>query len=327
VGMAKRIRDSRVAPPTPNELLAMALDSTRRQLTLETTYTHDAVVAFVAGALPGWEVHGPGIMRERALSQWPACAGPVATWLTDQGYKEDPHVLIDGSCVPLAVLASKHACDLLVAGTCPNEEVPDELHATARQQLSVSPNAAEIVYGGMKRNEWLKGPRLWAIGSSPDTFLADFMHGTKEASANLTREAGALMDRNSKSTEIRFAIIPLFLPTYIFDADELDLDLEEKNEIEETSGTVGEENETEEKNEPETAQYSCHCLGVVLDAHTRVVVLADPNGGLVPGYNMEFVCMPPRVRRAKPSTCKSRWDLDQRIPAKRQKPPPTRTMV
>jgi len=46
-----------------------------------------------------------------------------------------------------------------------------------------------------------------------------------------------------------------------------------------------------------------------LDASRRALCVADPNGALVPGGNMEFLVAPPHMR-AKPSTKWSRFDLD-----------------
>ena len=62
----------------------------------------------------------------------------------------------------------------------------------------------------------------------------------------------------------------------------------------------------------ETAQYSLHVVGLVFDKENRRIVVADPNGTLLPGSNMEFLTIPLKKRRAKPSTKISRFDLDCR---------------
>lgn len=61
----------------------------------------------------------------------------------------------------------------------------------------------------------------------------------------------------------------------------------------------------------ETAQYSCHVVGLVLDAASSTCYVCDPNGALVPGANMEFLALPFAARGAKPSTAVSQFDLDQ----------------
>ena len=65
----------------------------------------------------------------------------------------------------------------------------------------------------------------------------------------------------------------------------------------------------------ETAQYSCHVVGLVLHAASRTLYLCDPNGALVPGGNMEFLALPFAPRGAKPSTAVSQYDLQQRSAA------------
>ena len=76
----------------------------------------------------------------------------------------------------------------------------------------------------------------------------------------------------------------------IFDGDELtDADLEVNGE--------------------ETAQYSCHVVGLVLTP-SRDAIVADPNGALVPGGNMEFLSLPLTLKDTKPTTALSRYDMD-----------------
>ena len=53
---------------------------------------------------------------------------------------------------------------------------------------------------------------------------------------------------------------------------------------------------------------------LVLDGARRVAHIADPNGALLPGGNIEFVALP-FCPRARPTTALSRYDLDQRAAA------------
>ena len=67
-------------------------------------------------------------------------------------------------------------------------------------------------------------------------------------------------------------------------------------------------------------RYSVHVLGLVFDGRTRTCYLCDPNGVLLPGGNMEFVCVPFTARDGAPSTAVSAYDLaQQRKPKKRGK--------
>ena len=63
----------------------------------------------------------------------------------------------------------------------------------------------------------------------------------------------------------------------------------------------------------ETAQYSLHVVvGLVFDKQRSRILIADPNGALIPGSNMEFLSMPLKKRREKESTTVSRFDLDSK---------------
>ena len=87
--------------------------------------------------------------------------------------------------------------------------------------------------------------------------------------------------------------LPLYVLNYIFSDDELsDRELE--------SHVV------------ETAQYSLHVVGLIFDPDRTRVIIADSNGALIPGSNMEFLSMPLKTRRASDSTRVSRYDLDCR---------------
>ncbi len=68
----------------------------------------------------------------------------------------------------------------------------------------------------------------------------------------------------------------------------------------------------------ETAQYSCHVAGLVLTP-SRDAFVADPNGALVPGGNMEFLSLPLTSKDTKPTTYVSRYDMDRASAHKRHK--------
>ena len=315
--------------------MCMTLDRTRRPLTLDTVYTHAHVVQFVRKCLEKhapeekWHVHMPSPCDGKSLGNaWPregedpkkAAASKktdhdqVVTWLNKN---ECPNAedLMAGACEPLAVLASEHARRLLEEkhklhkhakdapdeNDCPAKDVPDELHkhaTDALQALGKVDHQAQAVFGGLVSLGWPQTAqeklKLWGERvANGKRSLHDCVVGSY-AAENLIADALTW-------EEVRPSV-PLYLPVYIYDLDELD-----SVAMQRTGPDY------------ETAQYSCHVLGLVLDKVAKCAVLADPNGGLVPGSNMEFVCMPPRTRRALPSTSQSRYDLDRKRKKKKQK--------
>ena len=83
----------------------------------------------------------------------------------------------------------------------------------------------------------------------------------------------------------------MYIVSYLFDNDELtEEDLSRSTE--------------------ESAQYSCHAVGLVFDRKIRCIIVADPNGPLIPGFNMEFLKYP-LIKRSAPSTKLSSFDLEK----------------
>ena len=86
--------------------------------------------------------------------------------------------------------------------------------------------------------------------------------------------------------------MPIYILTYIWDNDELDVD-DFSNEV-----------------KVESAVYSVHCFGLIIDPVVQKLTLVDPNGPLVPGMSMEFLVVPHLYLGAgvNPSTKNSCWD-------------------
>jgi hypothetical protein len=84
--------------------------------------------------------------------------------------------------------------------------------------------------------------------------------------------------------------MPLYVLSYLYDTEEL---------------THAELLASKE----ESAQYSLHAVGLVFDQTNKRIIVADPNGALVPGSNMEFVQIP-LTSRSTCSTSVAQWDLD-----------------
>jgi hypothetical protein len=91
----------------------------------------------------------------------------------------------------------------------------------------------------------------------------------------------------------------LYVLCYLFDTDEL-TNIQLKNTSE------------------ETAQYSLHVVGLVIDSAARTVIVADPNGALQVGSNMEFLSMPLTKLEIKATTCVSRYDREVQKKANEQ---------
>jgi hypothetical protein len=122
---------------------------------------------------------------------------------------------------------------------------------------------------------------------SDEEFMKLFCIGSEEFQNILT----SLL---SQTSTVRYTILPLYIFNYIWDGDELTL-----NEL--------------KQGKEETAQYSIHCAGLVLDNENHRMYVADPNGSLVAGSNMEFLTIPYQILAPpmKASTSISRWDREK----------------
>ncbi len=61
----------------------------------------------------------------------------------------------------------------------------------------------------------------------------------------------------------------------------------------------------------ETAQYSLHTVGLVMHRDSRRLFVADPNGALIGGSNMEFLAMPLKKLNHKSTTKVSAYDRSE----------------
>ena len=86
------------------------------------------------------------------------------------------------------------------------------------------------------------------------------------------------------------SVMPIYILTYIWDEDELGVD--------------------DFSVEVESAVYSVHCFGLIIDPVVQKLTLVDPNGPLVPGMSMEFLVVPHVLLGAgvQASTKHSSWD-------------------
>jgi hypothetical protein len=280
-------------PNTLEELLVDALERKRQKCSYETTYSHENIKVWLESSIEmnNWKVFIPTYSNKRscgrAISQWPSKVqrSSVLRLLKSQNCN-DPEDLLEGSCEPLAFYLSVSVQTAIQARELEELNVVfDDVSSTLKKMKPLK--AAEIVYQSYI-NPHNRGPIFWS-STFQGLSCADFLFGT---------EAMKTKVENATQEDSSISYMPLYVLNYIFDKDEL-------NDADMTNSTL------------ETAQYSCHAVGLIFDRKHRRIVVADPNGALVPGYNMEFLKVPLTERSSPPSTKVSSFDLE--IDAKRSR--------
>jgi hypothetical protein len=233
--------------------------------------------------LPDWEIIIPTFGKQQssaALSNWPSnnIRDDVKVWLEEKNINNVDD-LIDGSCEPLAFYLSSKIKTCVEEGNFQSIMTCYQSIKTELDNLEPR-NAAKLVYESFVHQEE-ESPSFWGpeiVGS-----YKNFLFGHDLAKARIL-EAGNIRNVH---------IFPLYVLNYIFSDDELsDQELE--------SHVV------------ETAQYSLHVVGLVFDMHRSRLFIADPNGALIPGSNMEFLSMPLKTRNTAASTKVSCFDLESK---------------
>ena len=196
-------------------------------------------------------VHKTSVVHSlaRRLNQ----ASPVAAWpqeseheaaitalqeLLPQHLKQDAEDMLEGHCEQMAILLTR-VCSQLEEQQQQEEAAPrglaDRAQVALRDELlgcSVK-EATERVFGAQKAAEWEAGASLWhsmlpglscPAGSTPPgrgsreeaeaTMHEAYMYGSDEAASRIQAAAA----RSTGSTAV-----PLYVLSYIFDADELEV--------------------------------------------------------------------------------------------------------
>jgi hypothetical protein len=274
-----------------DNLLKEALARNHSRLSFDTTYNHKNIFDWFTTFLPDWTIVIPDSSCSAfALSDWPTgiTRNCVKEWLQEMNH-QTPDDLIDGACEPLAYYLSSSLTEYF-----PSSET--KLRTVVQQKKFISsiykevknclaklePRvAAELIFGEYIKQE-SPSPQFWPE-ISDDTFN-HFLLGHYLARSRI-QEIVASGD----STKT----IPLYVLCYLFDENEL------------TDPVLKEVKE-------ETAQYSLHAVGLVINSSNKTIIVADPNGGLKEGSNMEFLSMPLRELESEKATTKvSRYDRDQ----------------
>ena len=301
-------------PKTPDltsAVLKQAVSRRRSRCWVETEHNHTNVISWIQKALPDWKLVSPS-RSDPAPSAFPEENTCKAQEALQQTLGLQPPLpsstlqdMIAGHCETCAVILSEH----VVAAIKQRNNVGNALtsgYASLYNMLQQSSGCEEqvrILFEAEKRaatsgtsdrqlSMWqpVLGPsatQVWAAaatGKDPETVLC----------AGLKSAAVALQQTASSLTTADVATLPLYILNYIWDGDELmesDMDL---------------------KDAPETAQFSLHVVGLVLDGRDHKAYICDPNGTLLPGGSMEFVRLPVEELPTDiaHSTSNSKWDRE-----------------
>lgn len=276
-------------------LLDNALIRKRQRCSYESSYSHENIKEWLESAVidvdEKWEVVIPrydGSNVHSAVSQWPdnKTSKSVQRWLKNQGCP-DGKDLLEGACDPLAFFLSSSIETAVKTGTFEDLKHSQDCALQTLENLKPS-EAAKLVFQNYI-NPQTRGPIFWSSTFGESSYN-DFLFGNESMKAKIT---------TAVHPESCVSFMPLYILNYLFDNDELS--------EQDLSGST-----------EESAQYSCHAVGLIFDRFRRRIILADPNGPLIPGFNMEFLKIPLTQRRI-PTTKLSSFDMDQmRIQRKRK---------
>ncbi len=273
-----------------DQLFKDAVNRKHKRLSFDTTYSHGNIYDWLKTILTDWTIIITSIScSEFALSNWPATGftrNGVKQWLEDKNHQK-PDDLIDGACEPLAYYLSSSISQLNLSSIIElSADQESRCLTSIYQQVKngldqLEPHlAAEIIFGNYIKQE-TQSPQFWheEFGNSYKSFL--FGHPCAEK-----RLLEIVASGNSTK------VIPLYVLCYLFNTTELT-----KSALKNTK--------------EETAQYSLHVVGLVINPLNKTIIIADPNGALIGGSNMEFISMPLSKLRSKPTTCVSSYDTKE----------------
>ena len=322
--MSKRraVAAAALPAPTPSELFAKAVSRRRERCTASTEYSHANLAAYLASLLPGFAIHAPPAGIE-GVSAFPAAVedaaqhaanlAQLATFLHGIPVAEAEDQW-NGHCETCAVAVSEHVLAALRGAPPPADPgaVLAAAYADFRARLAgldwdgqvaalfAAERRARSGAAGRSRAMWAP---LLAAGSAGFDGAADaaavpgavalavreFLAGGEALPRRLQAAAAAALGSGDG-----LACVPVYLLNYIFDGDELS-DAQLALDI-------------------ESAQYSVHVVGLVLDVRggANAAYVCDPNGALLPGANMELLSVPFAARAdGSATTAFSRFDADQ----------------
>ena len=271
-----------------DNLLKEALARNHSRLSFDTTYNHKNIFDWFTTFLPDWTIVIPDSSCSAfALSDWPKGNNRkvVKQWLQGKNYHESED-LINGACEPLAYYLSLSISQLQQSSQFDLQlsskfELCSVYKKVKKALVQLKPRvAAESIFGDYIKQD-NPSPQFWP--EILETTFNHFLFGH-----NLAKERIQGLVASGGSTKI----IPLYVLCYLFDINELS-------------------NSQLKSTKVETAQYSLHAVGLVINSSIKTIIVADPNGGLIGGSNMEFLSMPLTKLESNPTTSISRYDRDQ----------------
>ena len=277
------------------DILKSAMDRKPQRLSFETTYSHINIKEWLRSIFPNtaqWNIIVPEIEEETIPIAENNCSSSSSSKeLINLALPVQPESKIPCDDEPLAYFLSKFIAKDISRPRY--EGGKNNYEGFNVQYLLRLYREAKTYMDQFPPGQDVKSPTFWEHVKDTDLenpSFKDFLFGHDTAKINIMKVV--------ESWKIRQAIcIPLYVLCYLFDENELTND-----ELQRTS--------------VETAQYSLHVVGLVV--YGGVVMVADPNGVLRGGSNMEFLSMPLTKLESKPTTCVSRYDRDVQVQANEQ---------
>ena len=297
-------------------MMQNALARLRMRCTVQTEYDIENLRTYVTGLLPpGWCILFPaieagithlpskrGFTRNKKELELAAFLGVTAPVAGDR---------LDGHCETCAVLMASTVEQALLSDCLPN--MTESCLSTLRDNLTKASFKVqmETIFAAERQvllivgeNDSTDHERVATAfkAHSADDRTRLFWPATNEISSIAVRTSNwcaggpdtqkGFASAAKSACEAKSLIrLPLYVLCYIFDGDELsDKDLE--------------------STDIETAQYSVHVLGLVLDGRTNTCYACDPNGYFKPGSGLEYLHLPLQERSDPATTFLSQHDIE-----------------
>jgi hypothetical protein len=302
-------------------LLHDGLSRESKQCRHITSVDHGNIRDWLVQVLPAegdhlWKVHLPATHDNSPSEHWPPednrqeVVKCLTTLTSAAPHKLDPTDMLDGACEQMAIQLSQEVASEMQGTNAAMDHLADSAQCLLKTQLTAvgAAEAVNRVFGHQSRIDWDQGPLLWQ-SVFKDLFHACTLSSRTVADVHL-RTLEFLCGTTHAANHIKFAVgqdgprhrvLPLYLLSYIFDANDI-------------KPCALKEIKTE------TAQYSVHCVGLVFDTASRNVVVCvsnrttarsprpihnpflriptqDPNGAICPTANVEFIRLPLEHRK------------------------------
>jgi hypothetical protein len=286
-------------PCATQEVILNALARKRTRLAYKTSTSHEDLKRFLSDVMKPYtfNIIVPGVcadLDEDVPSSWPKARRYrwVLNALMEAGAKsgkwkprdnEKARDKLDGHCDEMAFCLTNTAVKSLVGNgelcfIATHKHILDDLYRMKPKE------AVEYIF------------KYWLTYKNPWNTLVPQELSTKYITISDTVWGGRIIaDRVIEITKVALTdkavyAIPVYLVVYIFDENEL------------SDGEL-------DTGKDESAQYSIHSVGLVIDGPGRTAYICDPNGGVSKKGNYEFLTMP-LERREKITTCVSQSNLD-----------------